>query len=633
MRAMGKKLDIDIAKVRGFNTFLYLLVGTQLAVLVGVVTFFIYWFSNGFVSIFTAASSVFMGMLGLPLLFLLYCTNKDRVLKNIFLGLFSAFSILAVSGILWYVLSDSLGAPWIQQAAKVIMVFSYLPMLYIILRLLMDEQAKLSAYMKWFILFVDLSAAALVLFFAAANYDPARGLDIAMYASATVIDICLLAGYSMLILIYTPTQVRYILSLAFIVGFLSLIGDVANLMGNLGIAPAFSYSQLSYDIMLIFLVLGTLAYSFFSDIKATTVEEVNKQLDDARHLMADIIMQSPEAICIYDTEGNAIQANGPFFLMFDMTGEQLLGRFNVFEHLSRMGSTPINVLNKLRLGETVILDHIKKTDRATGAIRYLSMKAFPAYTSTGTISSFVTVFEDITPRVAAEEELKQAKSLVELYIDLMGHDINNMNQVGMGYLEIALDSITVSDDKRMLLKKPLEAMENSSRLIDNVKKLRRTNQGDIGLRPVDLGNVLKSVISDHGQAPGRDVLIQQEGPENTLVMANELLKDVFVNLVSNAIKHSSGPVRIGIKQEPVIIEGKKYYRVLVEDNGPGIPDEVKPVIFDRLSRGRSKTGGSGLGLYLVKSLVDNYGGTITVEDRVPGDRGQGTRFIVTLPAA
>ena len=163
--------------------------------------------------------------------------------------------------------------------------------------------------------------------------------------------------------------------------------------------------------------------------------------------------------------------------------------------------------------------------------------------------------------------------------------------------------------------------------------LFRSSQGDIGLRPVDLGIVLKAVITDHGQAPGRDVLVQYEVVENAFVKANELLKDVFVNLVINAIKHSSGPVRIGIRQEAVTLGGKIYHRVLVEDNGPGIPDEVKPVIFDRLSRGRSKTSGSGLGLYLVKSLIDNYGGTIAVEDRVPGDQKQGTRFIVTLPAA
>ena len=58
-----------------------------------------------------------------------------------------------------------------------------------------------------------------------------------------------------------------------------------------------------------------------------------------------------------------------------------------------------------------------------------------------------------------------------------------------------------------------------------------------------------------------------------------------------------------------------------------------PIIFDRVERGRKKIGGKGIGLYLVKALIDHFGSTITVEDRIPGDRKNGSRFIVMLPAA
>ena len=77
----------------------------------------------------------------------------------------------------------------------------------------------------------------------------------------------------------------------------------------------------------------------------------------------------------------------------------------------------------------------------------------------------------------------------------------------------------------------------------------------------------------------------------------------------------------------------KYYRITIEDNGPGIPDEMKTDIFDRVYRSKQKTGYSGLGLYLVKIIMDKYHGTISIEDRVQGDRKQGSRFIVTIPAA
>ena len=72
---------------------------------------------------------------------------------------------------------------------------------------------------------------------------------------------------------------------------------------------------------------------------------------------------------------------------------------------------------------------------------------------------------------------------------------------------------------------------------------------------------------------------------------------------------------------------------MVEDDGPGIPDDFKSRIFNRMLKGTDKAKGMGLGLYLVKSLVDSYGGRVWVEDRVPGDHTKGARFVVMLPAA
>ncbi len=77
--------------------------------------------------------------------------------------------------------------------------------------------------------------------------------------------------------------------------------------------------------------------------------------------------------------------------------------------------------------------------------------------------------------------------------------------------------------------------------------------------------------------------------------------------------------------------GRRYYFVSVEDNGPGIPDAMKDVIFDRFRRGNTRAHGTGLGLYLVKTLVESYGGKVMVDDRVNGDPTKGTRFVVMLP--
>jgi signal transduction histidine kinase len=116
------------------------------------------------------------------------------------------------------------------------------------------------------------------------------------------------------------------------------------------------------------------------------------------------------------------------------------------------------------------------------------------------------------------------------------------------------------------------------------------------------------------------------------VKANELLKEAFSNLVGNAIKHSSGPVEITIGLSKVAEEGSKFCRVIVEDNGPGIPDGLKEKLLTRLCHPFGRANTKGLGLCLTKTLVDDFHGKIWIEDRVPGDHRKGAKFVVLLPA-
>ena len=115
-------------------------------------------------------------------------------------------------------------------------------------------------------------------------------------------------------------------------------------------------------------------------------------------------------------------------------------------------------------------------------------------------------------------------------------------------------------------------------------------------------------------------------------MATELLSVVFSNILSNAIKHSEGAVNIDVRLEHVVRDDENRVRVEIEDDGPGVPDEKKTTIFDRSLMGLAKPVSRGLGLYLVRRLVGDYGGDVWVEDRIPGDHTQGARFVVELPA-
>ena len=289
-----------------------------------------------------------------------------------------------------------------------------------------------------------------------------------------------------------------------------------------------------------------------------------------------------------------------------------------------------DILARIRHGERV--EH-HETERVTKDGRKIdvSITISPIFDASGNPIGASTIARDITERKLAEEQIKAAKAQAELYLDLMGHDINNMHQIALGYLELAR-GMPPGEDQVKFLDKPVEVLQRSAQLIQNVRKLQKIKEGVFLTQEVDVCEVLRDVQRELGAVPNKAITLNMNRCEQSLVRANELLHDVFANLVSNAIKHTGDKTDIVIDMDVLKDKGNKYYRVMIEDNGPGIPDNFKGLIFNRALRGTSKAKGMGLGLFLVKSLVDSYNGQVWVEDRVIGDHTKGARFVIMLPA-
>ncbi|MFW9971177.1 MAG: sensor histidine kinase, partial [Candidatus Odinarchaeota archaeon] len=114
--------------------------------------------------------------------------------------------------------------------------------------------------------------------------------------------------------------------------------------------------------------------------------------------------------------------------------------------------------------------------------------------------------------------------------------------------------------------------------------------------------------------------------------ANELLQDVFENIILNAVKYNEkDEVCIFIKVSKTQNDGNEYNKIEFIDNGIGIPDERKLIIFKQGNRDLKGTKGMGLGLSLVKRILNAFNGKIWVEDKVKGDFTQGSNFIILLP--
>jgi signal transduction histidine kinase len=236
------------------------------------------------------------------------------------------------------------------------------------------------------------------------------------------------------------------------------------------------------------------------------------------------------------------------------------------------------------------------------------------------------------------QKTQELQRLSELFLDLMSHDINNMNQIGIGFLELARDQIesgnTIGKGDIELIEKSYEALKNSSALIGNVRKIQQARAGKMPVITIDLCDIIKEIQHHFSSTNAKTVTINFEPIPKCYVIANELLRDVFENLVINAIKHSPETYNLIIDIGIAVTceDGQDYYHVTVSDNGPGIPDELKGIIFARFHKGDTTAKRSGLGLYLVKSLVEAFNGQVRVEDRIPGDYTKGAKFIVKLPA-
>jgi PAS domain S-box-containing protein len=275
----------------------------------------------------------------------------------------------------------------------------------------------------------------------------------------------------------------------------------------------------------------------------------------------------------------------------------------------------------------------------TGQTKHVHMEWEAEFDERGNPHKVFGISQDVTELRKTEAELKEARAQAELYLDLMSHDINNMNHVALGYLEYALHVInagkTIGRENKAYLEKPFKSLKSNSRLIENVTKIRMERSGALKQEVIDIGSMLECVRDELAGVNGREIAIGLTCECACQVQANELLKDVFMNLVGNAIKHSDPgkPLHIDIAAGARTENGRKYCLVTVADDGPGIPDDVKKELKDRLAKDKPQSIGKGFGLYLARMLIKDYEGSLSLEDRVPGDYSQGTRFIVWLPAA
>ncbi|OPY34534.1 MAG: sensory histidine kinase AtoS [Methanomassiliicoccales archaeon PtaU1.Bin124] len=217
---------------------------------------------------------------------------------------------------------------------------------------------------------------------------------------------------------------------------------------------------------------------------------------------------------------------------------------------------------------------------------------------------------DITELERYQEKTSELNDALDLINRILVHDTVNQLSIISGNLDLYK-----INGKEENLARMDNAIRNMDSLVQRMKRMMRAINEPLDLKAVDVRAMAERVRNNH-QVSGFSINIIGE----CTAMADESLENVLDNLVGNAIRHSGGNVA-----EIILKKTDLGCTIEVADNGKGMPPELKGTMFQLGTKSRSSKG-MGYGLFLVKRLVERFGGSISVFDNAPS----GTRFIIEL---
>jgi two-component system phosphate regulon sensor histidine kinase PhoR len=271
-----------------------------------------------------------------------------------------------------------------------------------------------------------------------------------------------------------------------------------------------------------------------------------------------------------------------------------------------------------------------------GQRRELMAYSAPIRDASGKLMGAVGILQDVSPLRAAERERERLEQLKAEFISNVSHELRTPLTASMGYTELLLSGGVgeVPEAQREFLQTIYESNQHLQWLVDDLLDVSRMESGrfELELGSVGLQEVVEAVaerMRPAAQDSGVELRPECEPDLPTVWGDARRLQQVLGNLLSNAVKYTprGGLARICARradEDHVLLE--------VSDTGMGIDPQDLPDLFQRFHRGRNAVDGNipgtGLGLYIAKSIVESHGGRIEVESSL----GCGTTFRVYLPA-
>lgn len=356
-------------------------------------------------------------------------------------------------------------------------------------------------------------------------------------------------------------------------------------------------------------------------------KQMEKVLRESERKLRNILASSPDAITITDLKGNITECNQATLNLHGFsTKKELIGK-SAFELIA-------------------LKDHQRALENMKKTLKQGFMKnigytfltkdghEFPAELSASVIKDSrgkPWAFMAITRNIFKRKQIDRAKSE---FVSFASHELRAPLALVNWYSEMLLSGKvgTLSNHQGRYLKEIYKASQRLAKLMNLLLNASRIEVGafNIELEPINLIEVADSVLSEfHQQIKNREIKIEKKYDKKPLIVNADpnIIRIVFQNLFSNAVKYipKRGIVSILIKKQ------KSYALIKVSDNGYGVPKAQQSQIFTKFFRANNarekEPDGIGLGLYIVKLILEKSGGKIWFES----EENKGTTFYVTIP--
>lgn len=271
-------------------------------------------------------------------------------------------------------------------------------------------------------------------------------------------------------------------------------------------------------------------------------------------------------------------------------------------------------------------DRVGQGDLEIPALRrILHWAGQPTINAAGATVGLTLTFQDVTQ----EREVSQMKSD---FVSFVTHQLRTPLAGIKWLLELAVQGADVAEETRSYIQDARDAAERLVGLVNDLLDISRLESGKLTITPqeIRLGELTQSVVNEVG------LLVREKGHQLSVTGADDippvvadpqLLRQVVMNLVSNAIKYTLPGGEIAIRMSP----DATLVRWAIQDSGIGIPKEAQGRLFEKFYRAENvltiETEGTGLGLYLVRLIMERLGGRIWCES----EEGKGATFLFTLP--